>query len=111
VCGACVATEGIQDDDVDPEDLQPFPSLATVFQSVDHHTGFNIEIKYPQTKIVGHSFMSLKSSNYLLDTCTVLIFITIILSFLFLIYINNYIDFILNIVEKNHQEKNHLFLT
>ena len=87
MCGACVATEGIQDDDVDPEDLQPFPSLATVFQSVDHHTGFNIEIKYPQTKIVSHSFISLKSSNYLLDACTVLNLITIILSSYYFCYI------------------------
>jgi len=47
-------TEGIHDDDIDPEDLQPFPSLQQVFETVDMHTGFNIEIKYPQKKMVSH---------------------------------------------------------
>ena len=45
-------SEGIQDDDIDPEDLQPFPTLKRVFESVDKHTGFNIEVKYPMKKLV-----------------------------------------------------------
>ena len=48
--------EGIHDDDVDPEDLQPFPTLKRVFEVVDPHTGFNIEIKYPLPKVVGLDF-------------------------------------------------------
>ena len=49
----CLFIEGIQEDDVDPEDLQPFPTLKRVFESVDIHTGFNIEVKYPMEKAVG----------------------------------------------------------
>lgn len=45
--------EGIQDDDVDPEDEQPFPTLEQVFETVDRHTGFNIEVKYPLIKADG----------------------------------------------------------
>ena len=48
----CLFSEGIQDDDIDPEDLQPFPTLKGVFESVDKHTGFNIEVKYPMKKLV-----------------------------------------------------------
>ncbi|KAH3838085.1 putative glycerophosphocholine phosphodiesterase GPCPD1 homolog 2 [Dreissena polymorpha] len=40
--------EEISRDDLDPEDLQPFPTLAQCLQAVDINTGFNIEIKYPQ---------------------------------------------------------------
>ena len=45
--------EGIQEDDIDPEDLQPFPTLKRAFEAVDIHTGFNIEVKYPMKKVVG----------------------------------------------------------
>lgn len=45
-------SEDIQEDDVDPEDHQPFPTLKRVFEGVDRHTGFNIEVKFPQVKIV-----------------------------------------------------------
>ncbi|XP_053381045.1 glycerophosphocholine phosphodiesterase GPCPD1-like [Mercenaria mercenaria] len=45
--------EGIQDDDVDPEDIQPFPTLERLFEGVDIHTGFNIEVKYPLMKADG----------------------------------------------------------
>jgi len=41
-------TEEIKKEDLDPEDLQPFPTLKQCFEAVDLHTGFNIEIKYPQ---------------------------------------------------------------
>ncbi|XP_052797053.1 glycerophosphocholine phosphodiesterase GPCPD1-like isoform X2 [Mya arenaria] len=40
--------EELHDEDTDPEDLQPFPTVARCLQAVDLHTGFNIEIKYPQ---------------------------------------------------------------
>ena len=45
-------TEGIQDDDMEPEDVQPFPTLERLFDAVDKHTGFNVEIKYPLMKAV-----------------------------------------------------------
>ena len=47
-------SEDIHEDDIDPEDLQPFPTLKRVFESVDIHTGFNIEVKYPMKKVVSH---------------------------------------------------------
>ncbi|XP_052220535.1 glycerophosphocholine phosphodiesterase GPCPD1-like [Dreissena polymorpha] len=50
--------EGIHDNDLDTVDLQPFPSLEQAFQSVDIHTGFNIEVKFPQTKIDGTGNLS-----------------------------------------------------
>ena len=41
-------TDDIHSEDLDPEDLQPFPTLKRCLETVDEHTGFNIEIKYPQ---------------------------------------------------------------
>ncbi|XP_052788976.1 glycerophosphocholine phosphodiesterase GPCPD1-like isoform X2 [Mya arenaria] len=70
--------EGIQDDDVEPEDTQPFPSLEQVFRSVDIHTGFNIEIKYPQAKVDGSG----KIKDYF--------------------DLNRFVDIILSDVFKNH---------
>ncbi|XP_078326933.1 glycerophosphocholine phosphodiesterase GPCPD1-like isoform X1 [Crassostrea virginica] len=45
--------DDIHDDDIDPTDLQPFPTLERVFEAVNPSTGFNIEIKYPQEKLDG----------------------------------------------------------
>lgn len=45
--------EDIHEDDVDPTDLQPFPTLERVFEAVNPATGFNVEIKYPQEKVDG----------------------------------------------------------
>ncbi|XP_061183603.1 glycerophosphocholine phosphodiesterase GPCPD1-like [Saccostrea echinata] len=45
--------DGIHDDDIDPSDLQPFPTLERVFEAVNPCTGFNVEIKYPQEKVNG----------------------------------------------------------
>lgn len=67
--------EGIQDDDVDPADLQPFPTLQNVFESVDIHTGFNIEVKYPQEKLDGSGTIS--------DYCDMNRFVDIILAVVF----------------------------
>ena len=47
-----MVTEDIHEDDVSPEDLQPFPTLKRVFEGVELHTGFNVEIKYPLPKVV-----------------------------------------------------------
>ena len=33
-------------DVLDPEDRAPFPTLKQVFDALDPHIGFNIEIKY-----------------------------------------------------------------
>jgi hypothetical protein len=49
-----VLIEGIQEDDMDPEDLQPFPTLERLFDTVDKHTGFNVEVKYPLLKAVSN---------------------------------------------------------
>lgn len=48
------SADEIHTEDLDPEDLQPFPTLRRCFESVDEHTGFNIEIKYPQTIKAGY---------------------------------------------------------
>ena len=45
----CFVSDDIHSEDLDPEDLQPFPTLKRCFEAVDQHTGFNIEIKYPQS--------------------------------------------------------------
>ncbi|XP_060576264.1 glycerophosphocholine phosphodiesterase GPCPD1-like, partial [Ruditapes philippinarum] len=50
--------EGIQEDDMDPEDLQPFPTLERLFDTVDKHTGFNVEVKYPLLKANGTGMIS-----------------------------------------------------
>ncbi|XP_064617078.1 glycerophosphocholine phosphodiesterase GPCPD1-like [Liolophura sinensis] len=34
------------DIDLEPGDLQPFPTLERVFEALDPHVGFNVEIKY-----------------------------------------------------------------
>lgn len=45
--------DDIHEDDIDPTDLQPFPTLERVFEAVNPATGFNVEIKYPQEKVDG----------------------------------------------------------
>jgi glycerophosphocholine phosphodiesterase GPCPD1 len=45
--------DDIHDDDIDPSDLQPFPTLEKVFEAVNPATGFNVEIKYPQENLKG----------------------------------------------------------
>lgn len=37
----------MHEDDIDPVDSQPFPTLKRCFEAVDQHVGFNIEVKYP----------------------------------------------------------------
>ncbi|ESO83899.1 hypothetical protein LOTGIDRAFT_132728 [Lottia gigantea] len=39
--------------DVDPDNLQPFPTLQQCFKGVDESLGFNIEIKYPLQDVEG----------------------------------------------------------
>ena len=46
-------TYDFEDDESNPKPYnQPFASFRTVLESVDSECGFNVEIKYPQKKIV-----------------------------------------------------------
>lgn len=40
-------------DNMDPFDLQPFPTLARCFEAVSDHVGFNVEVKYPMEMLNG----------------------------------------------------------
>ncbi|XP_052093796.1 glycerophosphocholine phosphodiesterase GPCPD1-like isoform X1 [Mytilus californianus] len=41
------------EDQLDPFDLQPFPTLERCFDAVDEHVGFNVEVKYPMEQLDG----------------------------------------------------------
>ena len=46
------------------DDNNPFPALETVFKTVDEHTGFNIEIKYPMLMKVRKTLNMLYNGEY-----------------------------------------------
>ncbi|CAC5407430.1 GPCPD1 [Mytilus coruscus] len=48
------------DDNVDPIETQPFPTLKRCFEDVDEHVGFNVEVKYPMLRMNG----SIEESSY-----------------------------------------------
>ena len=39
-------------EDIDPSELQPFPTLHSCLELIHPDLGFNIELKYPQTYLV-----------------------------------------------------------
>ena len=46
------------DENENPDDW-PFPRLVDVLEKVDHHVGFNVEIKYPMKMAVRHNLQNL----------------------------------------------------
>ena len=52
-----------------PADLETFPTLERCLNAVDNHTGFNIELKYPQElmvcQVICCLFTSLSKDNLL----------------------------------------------
>ncbi|VDI31140.1 glycerophosphocholine phosphodiesterase GPCPD1 [Mytilus galloprovincialis] len=42
------------EDNVDPKETQPFPTLKQCFEDVDEHVGFNVEVKYPMLRMNGY---------------------------------------------------------
>ncbi|XP_052093799.1 glycerophosphocholine phosphodiesterase GPCPD1-like [Mytilus californianus] len=48
------------EDNVDPVETHPFPTLKQCFEDVDEHVGFNVEVKYPMLRMNG----SIAESSY-----------------------------------------------
>ncbi|KAL4219632.1 hypothetical protein ACF0H5_022204 [Mactra antiquata] len=65
----------LHEDDVFSDDMQSFPLLETVLKQVDIHTGFNIELKYPQEMQSGtHEQDNYHDLNEFLDTILKVVF-------------------------------------
>ncbi|KAL3872266.1 hypothetical protein ACJMK2_040200 [Sinanodonta woodiana] len=62
-------------DDLDPEELQPFPTFQKLFEAVDEHIGFNVEVKYPQLNIKGeHEMPNVLEINQYIDKILKVVF-------------------------------------
>ncbi|XP_053380128.1 glycerophosphocholine phosphodiesterase GPCPD1-like [Mercenaria mercenaria] len=67
--------EEINSDEDTHEDLETFPTLERCLNSVDKHTGFNIELKFPQELKTGtHEQEGYHDMNVFLDTVLRVVF-------------------------------------